>query len=215
MSPSQPTSPSSTPPPRPARAATGALAGLGAALLLGALSPVGASVGSALSLSGTTSPAGSTTPATAARDTTRVGQTAYAVPSRPVALRAAGTTRAASHQQSARAATARCTGAQASVDAFMAHFNAAHLDASPSEQAADVLAVDQYTKTHTVLVEHMVKPVVAGASGARDAFLQHFYAAHLEESPSQQAADAAAVDQYTATHTVLAEHMVAPVAGSC
>jgi len=215
MSPSQPTSPSSTPPPRPARGATGALAGLGAALLLGALSPVGASVGSALSLSGTTSPTGSTASPATARDTAPVGPTSYAAPSRAAAVRAPDTRAAVSQQQAARSAKARCTGAQAAADAFMAHFNAAHLNASPSQQVADILAVDQYTKTHTVLVEHMVKPVVAGAGGARDAFLRHFYAAHLEESPSQQAADAAAVDQYTATHTVLAKHMVAPVAGSC
>jgi hypothetical protein len=215
MSPSQPTSPSSTPPPRPARVATGALAGLGAALLLGALSPVGASVGSALSLSGATSPTGSTVAPAAAQGIAPARTTTYAAPSRPAAVRAAGTAAAVSRQQSARAATGRCTGAQVAADAFMAHFDAAHLEASPSEQVADVLDVDQYTKTHTVLVEHMVKPMVAGAGGARDAFLQHFYAAHLEESPSQQAADAAAVDQYTVTHTVLAEHMVAPVAGSC
>lgn len=214
MSPSQPTSPSSTPPPRPARVATGALAGLGAALLLGALSPVGASVGSALSLSGTTSPTGSTASPAAARVSAPVGPTSYAARSRSTAVDAASA-KAVSQRQAARRAQAKCTGAQAAADAFMAHFYAAHLNASPSQQVADVLAVDQYTRTHTVLAEHMVKPVVGGAGGARDAFLQHFYAAHLEESPSQQAADAAAVDQYTATHTVLAEHMVAPVAGSC
>jgi hypothetical protein len=42
-------------------------------------------------------------------------------------------------------------------------------------------------------------------------FVVHFDNAHLGESPSQQASQASNVDQYTLTHTVLFEQMLAPV----
>jgi hypothetical protein len=112
------------------------------------------------------------------------------------------------------APTTPCDGLQASVDAFMQHMNAAHLETSPGQQVADALAVDQYVKTHTVLIENMLKPLLGGASSALDAFLQHVYAAHLEASPGQQVADALAVDQYIKTHTVMVENMIKPLIGS-
>jgi hypothetical protein len=107
-----------------------------------------------------------------------------------------------------------CAGLNAAVDAFLAHFYAAHLEESPSQQVGDLLNVDQYVTTHTVLVEHMVEPLLSGADDATTVFLEHLYAAHLEESPSQQAADLLALDQYVKTHTVLVEHMVEPLVGS-
>jgi len=112
------------------------------------------------------------------------------------------------------APTAPCDGLKSSVDAFMQHFYAAHLETSPGQQVADALDVDQYTKTHTVLVENMLKPLLGGATSALDAFLQHVYAAHLEASPGQQVADALDVDQYVKTHTVMVENMIKPLIGS-
>jgi len=52
-----------------------------------------------------------------------------------------------------------------------------------------------------------------GLNAAVDAFMQHFYAAHLETSLGQQLADALSLDQYVGTHLVLVEHMVAPLVG--
>jgi plastocyanin len=110
-------------------------------------------------------------------------------------------------------APSACGGLQASVDAFMQHFYAAHLQTSLVQQLTDALSVDQYTKTHTVLVENMLKPLVGGAQSALDVFLQHVYAAHLETSPTQQVSDALALDRYIKTHTVLVENMVKPLVG--
>jgi hypothetical protein len=107
-----------------------------------------------------------------------------------------------------------CAAVNAAVDTFLTHFYAAHLKESPAQQVADLLAVDQYVTTHTVLVEHMVAPLVIGADAATTVFLEHLYAAHLEESPAEQAADVLALDRYLQTHTVLVEHLVEPLAGS-
>jgi amicyanin len=108
---------------------------------------------------------------------------------------------------------AACGGLQAAVDSFMQHFYAAHLETSLLQQVQDALAVDQYAKTHTVLVENMLKPLLGGAQSTVDVFLQHVYAAHLETSPTQQVADALALDQYIKTHTVMIENMVKPLLG--
>ena len=110
-------------------------------------------------------------------------------------------------------APSACGGLEAAVDAFMAHFYAAHLETSPGQQLADALDADQYTKTHTVLLGHMLRPVLGGADTALDVFMQHVYAAHLEASPGQQAQDALDFDQYVKTHTVMIEHMIKPLAG--
>jgi len=107
-----------------------------------------------------------------------------------------------------------CGGLSAAVDAFMQHFYAAHLETSPGQQVADALSLDQYTLTHTVLVENMVKPLMGGSTAALDVFMAHVHAAHLETSPGQQAADALAVDQYALTHTVMIADMLAPLAGT-
>ncbi|MDQ4114059.1 MAG: hypothetical protein M3306_23615 [Actinomycetota bacterium] len=107
-----------------------------------------------------------------------------------------------------------CGGLQAAVDAFLMHLNAAHLETSPGQQVTDALAVDKYVLAHTVLIENMLKPLVAGSDAALGTFLQHVYAAHLETSPGQQVADAAAVDKYVLAHTVLIENMLKPLAGS-
>ena len=160
-----------------------------------------------------------------ARRTTSVSHRAG--PTRPLALRTAPPRRAAHHNggrtavanSSAAAATMpmpsdSCTGLNAAVDAFMQHFYAAHLETSPGQQAADALSLDQYALTHTVLVENMLKPLVGGSTAAVEVFMAHVYAAHLETSPGQQAADALAVDQYVLTHTVMVADMIAPLAGT-
>ena len=110
--------------------------------------------------------------------------------------------------------TDSCAGLQAAVDAFLMHLNAAHLETSPGQQVTEALSVDQYVKTHTVLVENMITPLGAGGDDALGICLQRVYAAHLEASPGQQVADLLAVDQYVKTHTVLVENMLAPLAGT-
>ena len=106
-----------------------------------------------------------------------------------------------------------CDGLEAAADAFLQHFYSAHLETSPTQQLSDALAIDQYTKTHTVLLENMLKPLLGGAQSSLDVFLQHLYAAHLETSPTQQASDALALSQYVKTHTVMIENMIKPLVG--
>ena len=49
---------------------------------------------------------------------------------------------------------------------FWVHLQKGHLEASPAQQASDILNVDQYVKTHTVLVENMLGPLAAAAVGS-------------------------------------------------
>ena len=133
-------------------------------------------------------------------------------PAARVAPKAAPAPAPAPAHAMAPAATS-CAGAGSSVDAFMTHLNAAHLELSPTEQVADAADVDAYAKTHTVLLGNMLAPVLGGVTDSADAFLQHVYAAHLELSPTEQVADAADVDQYTKTHTVMLENMAKPLIG--
>jgi len=107
-----------------------------------------------------------------------------------------------------------CTGLESSVDAFMQHFYAAHLETPLTQQVTDALSLDQYLKTHLVLVENMVKPLLGGAQSTLDTFMQHVYAAHLETGVGQQVTDALAIDQYAKTHTVLVENMIKPLVGA-
>ena len=107
-----------------------------------------------------------------------------------------------------------CTGLEATVDAFMQHFYAAHLETPLTQQVTDALSVDQYLKTHLVLVENMLKRLLGGAQSTLDTFLQHVYAAHLETGVGQQVTDALAIDQYVKTHTVLVENMIKPLVGA-
>jgi plastocyanin len=107
-----------------------------------------------------------------------------------------------------------CVGLDVAVNAFLQHFYAAHLEPGLGQQVGDILNLDQYIKTHTVLIENMIKPLVGGSDQALGVFLQHVYAAHLETSPGQQLADIANLDQYVKTHTVLIENMIKPLVGS-
>ena len=107
-----------------------------------------------------------------------------------------------------------CTGLSSTIDAFLQHVYAAHLETSVGQQVTDALDLDQYLKTHLVLVENMLKPLLGGTQSTLDAFLQHVYAAHLETSVGQQVTDALAIDQYVKTHTVLVENMIKPLVGT-
>ena len=102
---------------------------------------------------------------------------------------------------------------------FWIHFEKAHLETSPGQQVADALDVDQYVKTHTVLLDAMLSPVIQAIFGSRDdpgPFWTHLRKAHLETGPGQQVVDALALDQYVQTHTVLVEDILAPIVGeSC
>lgn len=98
---------------------------------------------------------------------------------------------------------------------FWVHLEKAHLETSPGQQVSDALSVDQYVKTHTVLVEHMLEPLLdVTGPNVLAPFWVHLAKAHLETSPGQQVSDALALDQYVKTHTVLVEDMLAPVMGS-
>jgi hypothetical protein len=127
---------------------------------------------------------------------------------------AATPTPAATTDPMAMPATDVCTGLNSTVDAFLQHFYSAHLETSLGQQVTDALNLDQYVKTHLVLVENMLKPLLGGAQSTLDTFLQHVYAAHLETGVGQQVTDALAIDQYVKTHTVLVENMIKPLVGA-
>lgn len=108
------------------------------------------------------------------------------------------------------AAAAEC-GPTAMAQPFIDHLNTAHFERSPLQQAKDLLMVDQYVLTHTVLAEAILAPLVPTAEGVVTPFIDHLDSAHLERSPIQQAKDLADLDDYTLTHTVLVESMLAPL----
>jgi hypothetical protein len=191
--------------------ATAAGVAASVALVAMATSPAPAvSAISARAATATQSPLSVDTPLTSARS---LPATRAVVPraARAEATRTAAKPRSSRQAMASRAAA--CAGLQGTVDAFLQHVYAAHLEASPGQQVDDITDVDQYVKTHTVMVEHMLDPLLGGSGSAVDSFLQHVYAAHLEASPGQQVADLTDVDQYVKTHTVMAEQMVAPLVG--
>jgi hypothetical protein len=107
-----------------------------------------------------------------------------------------------------------CAALSESVDVFLQHFYAAHLERSPEGQVTDILDLDQYVLTHTVMIEDMLKPQLSlDTTKSVDVFLQHLYAAHLERSLEGQVTDALDLDQYVLTHTVMIEDMLKPIAG--
>lgn len=109
--------------------------------------------------------------------------------------------------------------AQAAYGAFLAHVQAAHLGEGIDQQVADLLDVSHYVQLHTALVGNMVSPAATDA-GELPAALQelvgvfeaHIQAAHLHESPLQQAKDITGdPDGYIQLHTVLVANMAAPL----
>ena len=105
------------------------------------------------------------------------------------------------------------TVASAMLAPLVAHLDKAHLETSVGQQVADLLNLDQYVKTHTVLLESILSPLLDVVLALPDGLLPlmtHLDKAHLETSVGQQAADLLSVDQYVKTHTVLAEAILAP-----
>jgi hypothetical protein len=149
---------------------------------------------------------------------------------------APGSPRVAALPVRAMAAAAPAAGAPAAVsaqgacattatqvlDPFRTHLTFAHLERSLGGQVEDIENVDQYVKTHTVLVSTMVAPIEAAVGGilggTLDPFFIHLKFAHLERSPMGQVEDIKNADQYVKTHTVLIATMLAPAAealGGC
>ncbi|MFF3455231.1 plastocyanin/azurin family copper-binding protein [Streptomyces sp. NPDC002730] len=97
---------------------------------------------------------------------------------------------------------------------ILQHLKSAHLEESPGEQIQDALKLDSYIKMHTVWIESVLTPAVDGGGatvdGTLSVLLQHVKSAHLEESPGQQIQDILNPDAYVKTHTVWAEHLIAP-----
>jgi plastocyanin len=104
-------------------------------------------------------------------------------------------------------------------DPFWQHFESAHLETSPQEQAAAITDIDEYVRLHTVLVEQMLAPSVKYASQAPAAFQEliaafqaHLESAHLQTSPVEQVQQLVSdPDEYARVHTVLFEQMLAPI----
>ncbi|WP_244204640.1 hypothetical protein [Streptomyces africanus] len=97
---------------------------------------------------------------------------------------------------------------------ILQHLYVAHLERSPGEQVQDALALDKYIKMHTVWVESILKPAVAGGGTVLDdtlsTLLNHVNKAHLEESLGQQVTDLLNPDSYVKMHTVWAGQMLTP-----
>ncbi|WP_030681003.1 cupredoxin domain-containing protein [Streptomyces cellulosae] len=108
----------------------------------------------------------------------------------------------------------QCASAQDVLMPILQHLYSAHLERSPGEQVQDALALDSYIKTHTVWVESILKPAVAGGSTVLDStlstLLNHINSAHLGESLGQQVTDLLNVDSYVKMHTVWAGQMLTP-----
>ncbi|HEY3019170.1 MAG TPA: cupredoxin family copper-binding protein [Solirubrobacteraceae bacterium] len=109
--------------------------------------------------------------------------------------------------------------ASATADPFEQHMNDAHFSRSPTEQAQDIADTSEWINVHTILVEAMAAPsleqgdkLTTVLQEAIAPFLAHFYAAHLEQSPTQQMEALLDPSTYTLTHTVLVEQMLQPVA---
>ncbi|MET7620394.1 cupredoxin family copper-binding protein [Streptomyces sp. NPDC005408] len=108
----------------------------------------------------------------------------------------------------------QCHSVQQVLLPILQHLKSAHLEESPGEQIQDALKLDSYIKMHTVWLESVLTPAVDGGGatvdGTLSVLLQHVKSAHLEESPGQQIQDILNPDAYVKTHTVWAEHLLAP-----
>ncbi|MFI1393375.1 plastocyanin/azurin family copper-binding protein [Streptomyces sp. NPDC020681] len=108
----------------------------------------------------------------------------------------------------------QCQSVQQVLMPILQHLNKAHLEQSPGQQVQDALKLDSYIKMHTVWIESILTPAVNGSGAIADdtlsVLLQHVKSAHLEASPGQQVQDILNPDQYVKTHTVWAEHLLAP-----
>ncbi|EST29676.1 cupredoxin domain-containing protein [Streptomyces roseochromogenus] len=108
----------------------------------------------------------------------------------------------------------QCHSVQQVLLPILQHIDKAHLEESPGQQVQDALKLDSYLKMHTAWLESVLTPAVDGGGAVADdtltVILQHVNSAHLEEPLGQQIADILNPDQYVKTHTVWAEHLLAP-----
>jgi len=68
-------------------------------------------------------------------------------------------------EQMSAPAIALGLGAFDGIDPLVMHIDHGHLEESPAQQAGDILDVNQYVRTHTVLLEAMTAPTTGGATG--------------------------------------------------
>jgi len=108
--------------------------------------------------------------------------------------------------------------AAGTADPFEQHLFAAHLERSPAQQVQDAGDVSTYVAVHTALVQAMAQPSLAWGDQATTVLQQalapfeaHLYAAHLDQSPTQQAAALMDPSTYTLNHTALVGQMLQPV----
>lgn len=142
---------------------------------------------------------------------------AAAVPTGPSAPSATLTPHpgGAASRADATSRASSCKGLSAAEQTVLQHVFAAHLSESPSQQLADILNADRYAKSHTVLVSSLLDSLIGGVTAAEDTLLQHIYAGHLGESPSQQLADILNADRSVETHTALTSSMLQSIIGAC
>jgi plastocyanin len=105
---------------------------------------------------------------------------------------------------------------KAALEPFIAHVRAAHLQTSPITQVTEILNTDQYIKTHTVMLDQMLVPIVDGTTSkavtdALSPLITHIRAAHLQTSVFTQLTELLNADQYIKTHTVMLDQVLAPL----
>ncbi|SMC62064.1 cupredoxin domain-containing protein [Kibdelosporangium aridum] len=105
---------------------------------------------------------------------------------------------------------------KAALEPFIAHVRAAHLQTSPLTQVTEILNTDQYVKTHTVMLDQMLVPIVDGTTSkavtdALNPLITHIRAAHLQTSLFTQLTELLNADQYIKTHTVMLDQVLTPL----
>ncbi|RSM90428.1 copper-binding protein [Kibdelosporangium aridum] len=105
---------------------------------------------------------------------------------------------------------------KAALEPFIAHVRAAHLQTSPLTQVTETLNTDQYIKTHTVMLDQMLVPIVDGTTSkavtdALNPLITHIRAAHLQTSLFTQLTELLNADQYIKTHTVMLDQVLTPL----
>lgn len=102
------------------------------------------------------------------------------------------------------------------VGAFLAHVRGAHLAQSPSQQAAEILALDSWIRSHTVWLDTVLAPAIGGdGETVIKEMISRFYAhvdgAHLQTAPSQQVSELLDMDSYLNLHTVWLSGVLEPM----
>lgn len=105
---------------------------------------------------------------------------------------------------------------KAALEPFIAHVRAAHLQTSPLTQVTEILDTDKYVKTHTVMLDQMLVPIVDGTTSkavtdALAPLITHIRAAHLQTSLFTQLTELLNADQYIKTHTVMLDQVLTPL----